>query len=114
MLRRLLAGYRGSWLFAKHPGREPGPRQDATIGIGGLTGGRHASFRPLGDSGQVSDPSRPALTAMCERALLRALRRNSRPDNALPLSTVPRRILAVKLCGLGDSVIVRSILEHLR
>jgi ADP-heptose:LPS heptosyltransferase len=57
---------------------------------------------------------RPALTAMCERALLRVLRRNSRAANAPPLSTVPHRILAVKVHGLGDSVMVRSILEHFR
>jgi lipopolysaccharide heptosyltransferase II len=49
---------------------------------------------------------------MCERALLRVLHRSSRAANALPLSTVPRRILAVKVHGLGDSVMVRSTLEH--
>jgi lipopolysaccharide heptosyltransferase II len=58
-------------------------------------------------------PDRPALTTMCERALPRVLR-HSRADNAQPLSTVPRRILAVKVHGLGDSVMVRSILEHFR
>ena len=57
---------------------------------------------------------RPALTAMCERALLRVLRRSSPTANALPLSTVPRRLLAVKVHGLGDSVMVRSLLEHFR
>src|SRR5229473_7045689 len=56
---------------------------------------------------------RPALTAMCERALLRILC-HSRAENTQPLSTVPRRILAVKVHGLGDSVMVRSLLEHFR
>jgi ADP-heptose:LPS heptosyltransferase len=62
----------------------------------------------------MTDSNRPVLTAMCERALLRVLSPNSRAANALPLSTVPRRILAVKVHGLGDSVMVRSILEHFR
>jgi ADP-heptose:LPS heptosyltransferase len=60
----------------------------------------------------MTDSNRPTLTAMCERALLRVLRRRSRAENAPPLSTVPRRILAVKVHGLGDSVMVRSLLEH--
>jgi lipopolysaccharide heptosyltransferase II len=62
----------------------------------------------------MSDSHRPTLTAMCERTLLRILRHNSCAANALPLSTAPRRILAVKAHGLGDSVMVRSILEHFR
>lgn len=58
--------------------------------------------------------NRPALTAMCARVLLRVLGGSARAANALPLSTVPRRLLAVKVHGLGDSVMVRSILEHFR
>src|SRR5690348_12377435 len=60
----------------------------------------------------MTDSNRPALTAMCERMLLRVLRRSSPMANVLPLSTVPRRILAVKVHGLGDSVMVHSLLEH--
>jgi ADP-heptose:LPS heptosyltransferase len=62
----------------------------------------------------MTDTNRPALTATCERALLRFLRSDSRVVNVVPLSTVPRRILVVKVHGLGDSVMVRSILEHFR
>jgi ADP-heptose:LPS heptosyltransferase len=57
---------------------------------------------------------RPALNALCERALLRALRRNSLAASAIPLRTVPRRILAVKVHGMGDGVMVRSLLDHLQ
>jgi ADP-heptose:LPS heptosyltransferase len=59
-------------------------------------------------------PDRPALTAICERALRRVLKHHRFPENVSPLSTVPRRILAVKVHGLGDSVMVRSLLEHFR
>jgi lipopolysaccharide heptosyltransferase II len=62
----------------------------------------------------MSDSNRPALTAMCERALVHVLRRGWRASDARPLSTVPRHILAVKPHGLGDGVMVRSILEHFR
>jgi heptosyltransferase-2 len=58
------------------------------------------------------DPDRPALTAICERVLLRAMRANSRGVGASPICTVPRRLLAVKVHGLGDGVLVRSLLEH--
>lgn len=57
-------------------------------------------------------PGRPALTALCERVLLRILRRNSLAAFASPLRALPRRLLAVKVHGLGDSVMVRSILGH--
>lgn len=57
-------------------------------------------------------PDRPALTAMCERVLLRAMRPESRGANAPPLCTIPRRLLAVKVHGLGDGVMVRSLLEY--
>jgi ADP-heptose:LPS heptosyltransferase len=57
-------------------------------------------------------PDRPALTAMCERILLLFLRKNSLAASARPLCTVPRRLLAVKVHGMGDSVMVRSLLEH--
>jgi heptosyltransferase-2 len=45
---------------------------------------------------------------------LRVLRPDSHAANAIPLSTVPRRVLVVKVHGLGDSVMVRSLLEHFR
>jgi len=59
-----------------------------------------------------NDRNRPALTALYERALLRVLRRNPSPASVHPLNSVPRRILAVKVHGLGDSVMVRAILNH--
>ncbi len=52
------------------------------------------------------------LTEICERVLAPVLRLKARAVDARPLATVPRRILAVKVHGLGDSVMVRSILEH--
>jgi ADP-heptose:LPS heptosyltransferase len=55
---------------------------------------------------------RPALTAFCERALLRVLGHNSLTAEALPLSSVPQRILVVKVHGMGDSVLIRSLLER--
>ena len=61
----------------------------------------------------MSDPNRPALTALCERLLLLTLGRKPLDGVAVPLSDLPRRILAVKVHGLGDSVMVRSLLEHL-
>jgi hypothetical protein len=54
------------------------------------------------------------LTEIRERVLAPVLRLNARAVDAHPLATVPRRILAVKVHGLGDSVMVRSILEHFR
>jgi ADP-heptose:LPS heptosyltransferase len=54
------------------------------------------------------------LTEICERVLAPVLRLKARAGDARPLATVPRRILAVKVHGLGDSVMVRSILEHVR
>jgi len=58
------------------------------------------------------NPGRTAPAALCERALLRILRRKSLAASAGPLPAVPRRLLAVKVHGLGDSVMVRSILNH--
>jgi ADP-heptose:LPS heptosyltransferase len=56
---------------------------------------------------------RPALTSVCEEALLRVLRLDSVPESR-PLETPPRRLLAVKVHGMGDSVMVRSLLEYYR
>lgn len=55
---------------------------------------------------------RPALTAMCERMLLHAIRPDLSGAGAQPLCSVPHRVLAVKVHGLGDGVMVRSVLEH--
>lgn len=59
-----------------------------------------------------NDPDRPALTAICERMLLFLLRTGSCAVSADPVLAVPRRLLAVKVHGLGDSVMVRSLLDH--
>jgi heptosyltransferase-2 len=56
---------------------------------------------------------RPALTTVCEEALLRVLRLDSAAESE-PLKVSPRRVLAVKVHGMGDSVMVRSLLEHYR
>ena len=61
----------------------------------------------------MGDAGRPRLTALCERILLHAVRG---PRTAAPLQLpvcLPRRLLAVKVHGMGDSVMVRSLLEHL-
>lgn len=60
----------------------------------------------------MSDRDRPALTTLCERTLARVLCANASATTVAPLPAVPRRILAVKVHGLGDSVMVRSILDH--
>jgi ADP-heptose:LPS heptosyltransferase len=54
---------------------------------------------------------RPALTSLSERALLRLLNGRA-PADALPLAVVPRRVLVVKVHGMGDSVLIRSLIEH--
>lgn len=50
---------------------------------------------------------RPALIAMCERALLRVLHRSSRAAKRPLAFNCSARILAGKVHGLGDSVTVR-------
>jgi ADP-heptose:LPS heptosyltransferase len=56
---------------------------------------------------------RPWLTASCERLLLRmAPTVCSAATNPLP--SIPRRLLVVKVFGMGDSVLIRSIVERLR
>lgn len=69
----------------------------------------HSPFGKL-----MTRDDRPALTALCERALLRILRRDALVNAAVAPRAVPGRILAVKVHGMGDAVMVRSILEHLR
>ncbi len=55
---------------------------------------------------------RPTLTAWCEAALLRLLRSDAQMD-ARPLPKLPSRLLVVKVHGMGDSIMVRSLIEHL-
>lgn len=62
----------------------------------------------------MSNRNRPQLTDLCERALLRVLGSSSSESPIIPLPVIPRHILAVKVHGMGDAVMVRSILEHLR
>jgi heptosyltransferase-2 len=58
-------------------------------------------------------PERPWLTAACDR-LLRHVATLGSLAAAAPLSQVPRRLLAVKVHGMGDSVLIRAILEQLK
>jgi heptosyltransferase-3 len=62
---------------------------------------------PSGDRG-----ARPWLTEACER-LVGFWPSASREPIFTPLSPVPRRLLVVKVFGMGDSVLVRSLIEHL-
>jgi lipopolysaccharide heptosyltransferase II len=56
---------------------------------------------------------RPLLNALADRVLgaLPAARANAINQ---PISTPIRRLLVVKLYGMGDSIMIRSLLEHLR
>jgi ADP-heptose:LPS heptosyltransferase len=57
--------------------------------------------------------SRPWLTAVTERALgFVTVGRSS--DGGVALPQPPRRLLVVKVHGMGDSVLIRSILEQIR
>ncbi len=55
---------------------------------------------------------RPWLTQACE-GLLGCLPAVSRAPRSVPLPAVPRRLLVVKVFGMGDSVLVRSLTQHL-
>lgn len=55
---------------------------------------------------------RPRLTRFCEQILVRTLA-PAGEKAAEPLSAMPRSLLVVKVFGMGDSVLVRSILERL-
>ncbi|MGH7934182.1 MAG: glycosyltransferase family 9 protein, partial [Candidatus Binataceae bacterium] len=56
---------------------------------------------------------RPWLTRACERLLLQML--PSAGDKVTrPLPAIPRRLLVVKVFGMGDGILVRSIVEYLR
>jgi ADP-heptose:LPS heptosyltransferase len=60
-----------------------------------------------------SDHWRPQLTAVVEGVVAKVLASNS-IRSAPPLASVPQRVLVVKVHGMGDSVMVRSIVGHLR
>ena len=53
------------------------------------------------------------MTHTCER-LLSHLPWSSRNLAAQPLPSVPARLLVVKVHGMGDAVLVRAAIEHLR
>ena len=56
---------------------------------------------------------RPRLTALFE-SMLRATGPSTTGTAAKPMVSVPRRLLIVKVHGLGDSVLIRLIIEQLR
>ena len=60
----------------------------------------------------VTKGKRPWMTELCERTVTRWLKVSREP---LPTSLpeVPRRLLVVKVFGMGDSVLIRSLIEHL-
>ena len=56
-------------------------------------------------------PHRPWLTAACER-LIRALPPRQFEGDPRPLPAPPSRLLVVKVHGMGDGVMLRSLLAH--
>ena len=65
------------------------------------------------NEGVATTIQRPWLTATCERLLLRMLPAVSETvTNRLPV--IPRRLLVVKVFGMGDSILIRSIIGMLR
>jgi ADP-heptose:LPS heptosyltransferase len=58
-------------------------------------------------------PRRPRLTATVER-VLRIIGTGAARMAAEPLPSVPRRLLIAKVHGMGDSVLIRLIVEQLR
>ena len=65
------------------------------------------------NEGVATTIQRPWLTATCERLLLRMLPSVSETV-ANPLPVIPRRLLVVKVFGMGDSILIRSIMGMLR
>lgn len=65
------------------------------------------------NEGVATTIQRPWLTATCERLLLRMLPSVSETVTN-PLPVIPRRLLVVKVFGMGDSILIRSIIEMLR
>ena len=68
---------------------------------------------PNQNEGVATTIQRPWLTATCERLLLRMLPSVSETVTN-PLAVIPRRLLVVKVFGMGDSILIRSIIEALR
>ena len=65
------------------------------------------------NEGVATTIRRPWLTATCERMLLRMLSSVSETVTN-PLPVIPRRLLVVKVFGMGDSILIRSIIGMLR
>jgi ADP-heptose:LPS heptosyltransferase len=65
------------------------------------------------NEGVATTIQRPWLTATCERLLLRMLPSVSETVTN-PLPVIPRRLLVVKVFGMGDSILIRSIIGMLR
>lgn len=75
-------------------------------------GAAAAPLQPFG-AGRAQE-RRPWLTAGCERLLRRIAARRGSAAEPAPLPRVPRRLLVVKVHGMGDGVMIRALLEHLR
>ena len=67
-------------------------------------------MRSKRSEGLATKIQRPWLTASCERLLLRMMPSCSETVTG-PLPTTPRRLLVVKVFGMGDSILIRSIIE---
>jgi heptosyltransferase II len=65
------------------------------------------------NEGVATTIRRPWLTATCERMLLRMLSSVSETVTS-PLPVIPGRLLVVKVFGMGDSILIRSIIGMLR
>ncbi len=74
------------------------------------TSSTQAVFRKLASVSNAG--TRPWLTETCER-LTNSLSWASAEPLDTPLPAVPRRLLVVKVFGMGDSVLTRSLIEHL-
>jgi heptosyltransferase-2 len=65
------------------------------------------------ESATETAPRRPRLTATAE-SVLRMIATGAARVAAEPLASVPRRLLIVKVHGMGDSVLIRLIIEQLK
>jgi heptosyltransferase II len=70
-------------------------------------------MRPESAPAFAPAPRRPRLTATVE-SVLRLLGTGAARRAAEPLASMPRRLLVVKVHGMGDSVLIRLIIEQLR
>jgi ADP-heptose:LPS heptosyltransferase len=57
--------------------------------------------------------NRPWMTELCER-ILGHWGPGTREPLSTPLPRVPQRLLVVKVFGMGDGVLIRSLIEHLK